>query len=75
MIVANILARPLLALAQDMRRQIAPGGWLVLSGLRLADERRIRATYRARGFRLVRHYRMGAWVTLVFSAPQDGAPS
>ncbi|WP_083923501.1 50S ribosomal protein L11 methyltransferase [Amorphus coralli] len=75
MIVANILARPLLALAQDMRRQIAPGGWLVLSGLRLADERRIRATYRARGFRLVRHYRMGAWVTLVFSAPHDGAPS
>lgn len=73
LIVANILARPLLALAPAMRRQIAPGGRLVLSGLRLSDERAIRATYRARGFRLVRHYRMGAWVTLVFAAPFDGS--
>jgi len=70
LIAANILARPLLALAPTMRRQIAPGGVLVLSGLRLVDERPIRATYGAHGFRLRRHYRMGAWVTLVFDAPR-----
>jgi len=68
LIAANILARPLLALAPTMRRQIQPGGVLVLSGLRLVDERPIRATYGAHGFRFRRHYRMGAWVTLVFAA-------
>ncbi|MDQ0315266.1 50S ribosomal protein L11 methyltransferase [Amorphus orientalis] len=68
LIVANILARPLAALAPDVRRSIAPDGRIVLSGLRLADEWRIRSVYGAHRFAMVRAYRIGAWATLVMRA-------
>lgn len=68
LIVANILARPLAALAPDVRRSIAPGGRIILSGLRLADEWKIRSVYGAHGFAMVRAYRIGAWATLVMAA-------
>ena len=53
LIVANILAGPLVALAPAIGRRLAPGGTVVLSGL-LPDQRaRIVAAYRGQRMRLV----------------------
>ncbi|MEW5424759.1 50S ribosomal protein L11 methyltransferase [Amorphus sp. 3PC139-8] len=65
LVVANVLARPLVALAPEMRRRILPEGIVILSGLRLTQERLVRGTYLAHGFRMVTSYPLGAWTTLV----------
>ena len=70
MIFANILARPLVALATGLSRALAPGGSLILSGLMLDQMRWIEATYRSRGLALSARIRRGNWATLVFTRPQ-----
>ncbi len=65
LVFANILAGPLVALAQDIREACAPGGFVILSGLLRNQERRVKAAYLARGFRLVRRIHRDAWATLV----------
>ncbi|HUO11276.1 MAG TPA: 50S ribosomal protein L11 methyltransferase [Caulobacteraceae bacterium] len=65
LVFANILARPLVSLASDIRSALAPGGHAILSGLLRHQERYVRAAYLARGFRLVRRYHRDAWATLV----------
>jgi ribosomal protein L11 methyltransferase len=67
LVFANILARPLVRLAPDIRRALAPGGVAILSGLLRSQERLVRAAYLSRGFRLVRAYRLDAWATLVLA--------
>ena len=62
---ANILAPPLVALAEDIRRALKPGGTAVLSGLLRTQERRVTAAYLSHGFVLVRRLRRDAWSTLV----------
>jgi ribosomal protein L11 methyltransferase len=70
LIFANILARPLVALATDLSRALAPGGDLILSGLTLDQMRWIEATYRSRGLVLSSRIRRGNWATLVFTLAQ-----
>ncbi|HXV00543.1 MAG TPA: 50S ribosomal protein L11 methyltransferase [Caulobacteraceae bacterium] len=65
LVFANILAGPLVALAQDIRGASAPGGLVILSGLLRGQARRVRAAYLARGFALVRRVDVDAWTTLV----------
>jgi ribosomal protein L11 methyltransferase len=65
LIVANILAEPLKHLAPEMRRHIALGGLLILSGLLRRQERGLRALYRAHGFVLLRRIALGQWPTLI----------
>ena len=65
LVFANILARPLVGLAQDIRRALAPGGFAILSGLLRTQERYVRAAYLNRGFRLQNRIRRDAWATLV----------
>jgi ribosomal protein L11 methyltransferase len=67
LIFANILARPLIALAGDLTRSLAPGGTLILSGLTLVQEQAVRAAYRNRGLIPVGPIRLGNWATLVFA--------
>jgi ribosomal protein L11 methyltransferase len=67
LVFANILARPLVALAQDIRGALRPGGLAVLSGLLRTQERQVRAAYLARGFRLQRRIHRDAWATLVLA--------
>ena len=64
LIVANILARPLMRLAPDMARHIAPGGSIVLSGI--LDEQRdaVVAAYVGQRFRHVKTTHREGWVTL-----------
>ena len=65
LILANILAEPLCRMAEDVRRNLAPGGRAVLSGLLTRQEREVIARYRAAGLVLERRYRLAEWSTLV----------
>jgi ribosomal protein L11 methyltransferase len=65
LVFANILARPLIALAQEIRSAVAPDGAVILSGLLRGQARAVRAAYLARGFRIVRRLDLDAWTTLV----------
>ena len=69
LVFANILAPPLVALAQDVRGALRPGGVAILSGLLRTQERRVLAAYRSRGFRLLRRIHRYAWATLVLERP------
>jgi ribosomal protein L11 methyltransferase len=69
LVFANILAPPLVALAQDIRGALAPGGIAILSGLLRTQQRRVFAAYASRGFRLKRRLHRDAWATLVLERP------
>jgi ribosomal protein L11 methyltransferase len=64
LILANILPRPLIALATGMRRALRPGGIAVLSGLLNHQAHQVRAQYRAAGFRLLAARRHAGWTVL-----------
>jgi len=65
LVFANILAPPLVALSQDIKRALKPGGIAILSGLLRTQERRVFAAYASKGFRLERRIHRDAWATLV----------
>ncbi|MEP3280365.1 MAG: 50S ribosomal protein L11 methyltransferase [Stappiaceae bacterium] len=67
MIVANILARPLMKMAVDISRVLARNGALILSGLLVEDGPRIIATYSAQGLRVVHRRVLEGWLTLTFT--------
>lgn len=67
MIVANILARPLMKMAVDISGLLARDGALVLSGLLVEDGPRIISTYSAQGLRLVHRRVLENWLTLTFT--------
>jgi ribosomal protein L11 methyltransferase len=63
-VVANILAKPLLKLAPRLRELTRRGGILILSGLLSGQAREIMARYGATGFRLVQRRDLDGWATL-----------
>ena len=72
LILANILADPLIELAPALRRHLAPGGHAVLSGLL---DRQAAAVIRAhcrQGLHLVQRVDQGPWTALVLAAPRVG---
>lgn len=64
LIVANILAGPLIELAPQMRRHLAPGGALVLSGILDRQHDAVVAAYAAQGLRHVSTLHRDGWVTI-----------
>lgn len=64
LIVANILAGPLMELAPQMRRHLAPGGALVLSGILERQHDAVVDAYAAQGFRHVETLHREGWVTI-----------
>ena len=64
LVMANILPRPLIALAPAMRRALRPGGIAVLSGLLNHQAHQVRARYHAAGFRLLSGRRHAGWTVL-----------
>lgn len=65
LIVANILARPLMALAHDLRQNLAAGGAAVLSGLLTHQETMVLAAHRMQGLSLRKRFVHGEWCALV----------
>jgi ribosomal protein L11 methyltransferase len=68
LIVANILARPLMQLAPEMRRHLAWGGSLILSGILETQRDKVLAAYRVQGLFHVKTLRREGWVTLHLKA-------
>ncbi len=64
LIVANILARPLMAMAPALSRHLAPGGDVVLSGILAEQRRRVLAAYVNQGLYHRRTLWRDGWVTL-----------
>ncbi len=65
LIVSNILAGPLSAMAPALARHLAPGGHAILSGLLEHQERQVLAAHRAQGLHLTGRVVRGRWPTLV----------
>jgi len=65
LIVANILAGPLVSLAPELARNLAPGGSIVLSGLLPDQQRMVVAAYRNQRLAFVRASIRDGWLTLV----------
>lgn len=68
LILANILLPPLKRLAKPLRRLLAPGGQIVLSGLLSAQVPAALAAYRSQGLRLVSQRHIDGWATLTLAA-------
>jgi ribosomal protein L11 methyltransferase len=69
LIFANILLEPLRGLATPMARLVAPGGYVVLSGLLAAQAPTALASYHARGLVLAHRIPIEGWMTLVLVRP------
>ena len=69
LVFANILARPLEALARDLCRHVLPGGHVILSGLLPHQRARIVAAYRLQGLVLRHTHIREGWLTLLMRRP------
>ena len=67
LLFANLLLRPLLALAPDFARTLRPGGFCVLSGILSSQSASVVARYRSLGFDLKSRNLLDGWTTLVMS--------
>jgi ribosomal protein L11 methyltransferase len=65
LVTANILARPLAAMAGDLATALAPGGVAILSGLLTRQAPLVLAAHRALGLRLRRRIVVDGWETLL----------
>lgn len=68
LIIANILARPLVSLAPAFRAHLRPGGTLILSGTLRTQENMVTGAMRMQGLKLVSRKPKGDWVTLRMEA-------
>ena len=65
LVFANILARPLCAMAKHLAAGLAPGGTAILAGLLGTQARMVLAAHRRQGLTLERALPVGPWTTLV----------
>lgn len=69
LIAANILAGPLMDMAPDLEKYLAPGGYCVLSGLLGRQETAVTAAHTAVGLVPVDSITVGEWRALVLQKP------
>jgi ribosomal protein L11 methyltransferase len=69
LVVANILEGPLQALAPVLRRALAPGGALLLSGFTRPQVPALRVTYEKAGLTFVGQSSLDEWALLTFALP------
>lgn len=69
LIAANILQRPLIAMAPALAARLASGGRVVLSGFYRDQAPAVIAAHRARGLMLERCFPLGKWTTVVMRKP------
>ncbi|MBI3699237.1 MAG: 50S ribosomal protein L11 methyltransferase [Afipia sp.] len=65
LVLANILAKPLQALAPEMARQLAPSAFVILSGLLPPQASAVVAAYSGCGLKLVRRIQIDGWTSLL----------
>ncbi len=64
LILANILAEPLIELAPQLARLVLPGGFIILSGLLDSERRPVRAAYAASGLSAWSALSLNGWTIL-----------
>ena len=64
LIIANILARPLMRMAPDIKRHLAPGGSVILSGILASQRWQVLAAFNGQGLRHVETLWRNGWVTI-----------
>lgn len=64
LIIANILARPLMRMAPQLAAQLSPGGDVILSGILASQRWKVLAAYNGAGLRHVRTLWREGWVTI-----------
>ncbi len=69
LILANILAKPLIAFAPALAAHLAPGGLAVLAGLMVQEGEAVREAHKAAGLALQQVRDIGAWRCLVLKRP------
>lgn len=69
LVFANILARPLCAMAHDLAKHLAPGGFAILSGLLTTQANWVISAHRRAGLVLQKRLTEGAWTTLIMRRP------
>jgi ribosomal protein L11 methyltransferase len=65
LVLANILAGPLVSMVTAIRRAVCPKGQIVLSGILAEQAAEVIATYTAAGFSLCQHRVISGWATLI----------
>lgn len=70
LVFANILKGPLIALAPDMAKSIAPGGVAILSGILNTQADEVAGVYREAGFELLNRDELTDWTVLVLRRGQ-----
>lgn len=71
LIMANILAQPLIEMAAELSTQVAPGGTLILSGLLTRQESYILAAYTKHGLNLQIAFRREEWSALLLTKAES----
>ncbi len=65
LVLCNILARPLMDMAADLKEHLNEGGIAILSGFLNRQERWVLKAHTDIGFEFVKRYRINGWSTLV----------
>jgi ribosomal protein L11 methyltransferase len=65
LVLANILANPLRKLAPQLAAHMAPGGFVILSGLLPHQANSVVAAYRGAGLKLVKRIQIEGWSSLL----------
>ena len=68
-VIANIIARVLISIADDLVAAIKPGGLLLLSGVIEPKETETRDRFDALGMELVERRQIEDWISLTYRAP------
>lgn len=69
LIIANILAGPLRALAPSMRHQLSDNAVIILSGLLIHQQASVLSAYRHQGIHLFKALHKDGWATLILKRP------
>ncbi len=69
LVLANIIARVLIDLAEDLDKAVAPGGTLVLSGIISMREPAVRRTFDGLGLEFVRQIQIDDWLGMIYRKP------
>jgi ribosomal protein L11 methyltransferase len=68
LVVANVLAAPLIEVAPVLVRRVQPKGRLILSGIPISLETEVAQAYRRLGMHHIRSEFRGGWTALVAQA-------
>ncbi|MCM2344580.1 MAG: 50S ribosomal protein L11 methyltransferase [Alphaproteobacteria bacterium] len=65
LVIANILAGPLITMSADLIKTVAPGGYVLLSGMLGEQAPDVAAAYTGKGLSLVKRYDREDWTSLL----------